>query len=207
MNNQENQLNQNISTIFDNAMSENVSANGAPRGSTSLDALRKNINHTQTQQPNNINEQNLKNNQNQDPNQYQFQKQEQPIKRIQQPIKRIQQPIKNIFKPIFKPKLKPKLKQVRQVEKNIQQKTTQKVKPKLKSKIIRKVHKNKINLNDISKKSIVAACLFIILSIPQFLNMITKFLPTKTITDSYKSLLLRALLFAILYVIILYYLN
>jgi hypothetical protein len=59
----------------------------------------------------------------------------------------------------------------------------------------------KMQMFDISKKAMLGAVLYLLLSIPQFTSVLDKMFPSKSDTDIYKSLLLRAILFSILFVL------
>ena len=59
---------------------------------------------------------------------------------------------------------------------------------------------------DISKKAIVGSFIYIILSLPQVLTIMNKILPYATEADTYKNILLRAIIFSIVFVLIAKYL-
>ena len=61
---------------------------------------------------------------------------------------------------------------------------------------------NKNNLYDISKKSLIGAFLFILLSIPPVQDLFNTYLPAECIFVQYKNIILKGIIFSILFVLI-----
>ena len=198
-NNNNQQLNPQISTIFDNVMSESAQrehmpiVSSVPVGATSLDALRRqaqndNIQHQNHQQLHKQHQQHQQ--QNQQQNQHKHNNQHNSPKQI------VHMGRKHINKPKVQAKGQPKS----------QPKVQPKTQPKAQAKAQLKNNNiqsdlQKMQMFDISKKAMLGAVLYLLLSIPQFTSVLDKMFPSKSDTDIYKSLLLRAILFSILFVL------
>ncbi len=113
-----------------------------------------------------------------------------------------------------KPKPNPNPKPIQNKSKLLRQKPNPKPKPKPKPKpnpkpkpryILKKPQnqlKSKSNMYDISKKAIIGSLLYILLSLPQVNDLLIKFLPEKNTINIYKNLMLKGILFSIIFVMI-----
>ena len=67
--------------------------------------------------------------------------------------------------------------------------------------LINNDHTKRVEMFNNSKKAIMGSVIYLILSIPIFTSSLEKILPTKSDIDIYKNLLLRTMLFSILFVL------